>query len=99
MRSEFPIHNSDFLPEVAGFLVMTHNAGNTLAPPDRLAAMLRESGADLIGLQEVTRLHAEALEGLADVYPYRVHQGDGIPGKGILSKFPLRDVEPLELYP
>jgi endonuclease/exonuclease/phosphatase (EEP) superfamily protein YafD len=78
---------------------MTQNAGNTLAPPDRLAALLRDSGADVIGLQEVTRLHAAALEGLADIYPYRTHQGDGIPGKGILSKFPIGAIEPLELYP
>ena len=82
------------------FVVMTHNVGNGLAPPAALCAVLRAAGADLIGLQEVTAAQAAALErDLADLYPYRVLYGEGIPGKGILSKFPLHDVERLSLYP
>jgi vancomycin resistance protein VanJ len=79
---------------------MTHNAGNGLAPPAGLCAVLRAAGADLIGLQEITAAQAAALErDLADLYPYRVLYGEGIPGKGLLSKFPLRAVERLSLYP
>jgi endonuclease/exonuclease/phosphatase (EEP) superfamily protein YafD len=82
------------------FVVMTHNVGNGLAPPAGLCAMLRAAGADLIGLQEVTAAQAAALEhDLADLYPYRVLYGEGIPGKGLLSKFPLHAVERLQLYP
>jgi endonuclease/exonuclease/phosphatase (EEP) superfamily protein YafD len=87
-------------PAPRAFVVMTHNAGNGLAPPATLAAVLRAAGADLVGLQEITAVQATALErDLADLYPHRVLYGEGIPGKGLLSKFPLRDVERLRLYP
>lgn len=87
-------------PTPRPFVVLTHNAGNGLAPPPTLTAVLRAAGADLVGLQEITSGQAAAVErDLADLYPYRVLYGEGIPGKGLLSKFPLRDVERLMLYP
>jgi hypothetical protein len=40
--------------------LMTYNVGNGLAQPSRLAHLLRQSDADLIGLQELARAQAEA---------------------------------------
>ena len=87
-------------PAGASFLVMTHNAGNGHARPKKLARVLRESGADIIGLQEITVEQAEALDKmLGDVYPHRVLYGAGIPGKGFLSRFPILAERQLHLFP
>jgi vancomycin resistance protein VanJ len=81
-------------------VVMTLNAGNGLAAPDRLVGVLRDSGADIIGLQELTEPQAEAIEReLTGLYPYRAIFAGGIPGKGLLSMHPLAAVEQLDLYP
>ena len=82
------------------FLVMTHNAGNGHARPPKLVQVLRDSEADIIGLQEITAGQAEALDTmLADVYPYRVLYGEGIPGKGFLSRYPIIETRRLRLFP
>jgi endonuclease/exonuclease/phosphatase family metal-dependent hydrolase len=82
------------------FVVMTHNAGNGLAAPDRLVGVLRDSAADIIGLQELTVPQAEAIErDLTGLYPFRAIYAGGIPGKGLLSAYPLSGVEQLALYP
>ena len=80
--------------------VMTYNVGNGLAATPTLVRYLRTAAADLVGLQEVAAEQAAAIvEQLADVYPFRVLVGTGIPGKGVLSRFPLRDVRQLSLAP
>lgn len=80
--------------------VMTFNIGNGLAEPQRLAGFLRDSGADLIGLEEVSAAQAVVLDAaLADVYPARVLHGHGIAGKGLLSRLPLQRQTLLELNP
>ena len=82
------------------FTVMTYNVGNGLAPPLKLARALRESGADIIGLEELTAAQAEAIQqNLTDIYPYQILYGMGIPGKGILSRYPIVDSTQLELHP
>jgi vancomycin resistance protein VanJ len=82
------------------FLVMTHNAGNGHARPSKLVQVLRASGADIIGLQEITVAQADALDDLLrDVYPYRVLHGAGIPGKGILSRSPIVESKQLHFFP
>src|SRR4051812_1784724 len=82
------------------FIVMTHNTGNGLARPADLARVLAESEADLIGLQEVTAHQKAHIEReLGNKYPHMVLFGEGTPGKGVLSKSPLRDVERLRIYP
>jgi endonuclease/exonuclease/phosphatase (EEP) superfamily protein YafD len=82
------------------FTVMTWNVGNGLAPPRRLAAVLRRSDADVIGLQELTLPQADAIDRyLGARYPFRVLYGEGIPGKGLLSRYPIRDAERLYLDP
>ena len=80
--------------------VMTFNTGDGLATPDDLVSFIRESGADLVALQEVTAEVAEALEtDLADILPYQAVRGLGIPGKALLSSYPITHVEWLELNP
>lgn len=55
---------------------MTFNLGDGLAGPTELITALQHSGADIIGLQEVTQVSAAAVEAaLANMYPYRVVRG------------------------
>jgi vancomycin resistance protein VanJ len=82
------------------FCVMTYNVGNGLAKPEHLIPLLRSSGADLIGLQEVSNLQAEAIhQELDKLYPHQAIFPGGFEGQGIISRFPLRSVEQLHLYP
>lgn len=82
------------------FTVMTYNVGNGLARPDRLARVLRESNADLIGLQELTPAQAHAVGAeLRREYPHQSLHGAGIPGKGLLSRHPILSASLLELHP
>lgn len=82
------------------FTVMSYNVGNGLARPDRLADALGRCGADIIGLQELTVSQAEVLSDLlADDYPHQALHGLGIPGKGILSRYPIRIPMLMEVHP
>jgi endonuclease/exonuclease/phosphatase (EEP) superfamily protein YafD len=70
--------------------MMTLNANDDNAPPDELISLLRDSGADIVALQEVGPGQAAALdENLLDEYPYRDYGGYGIPGIGLLSRYPI----------
>lgn len=79
--------------------VLFFNVGNGLLRPERLREALELSQADLIGLAELTSAQADSMSRLKDRYPYQYLYGAGIPGKGILSRSPLRDVELLEFQP
>ena len=80
--------------------VMTYNVGAGLADPERLVEILRRSGADIIGVQELAPDQGAAIAALlGDDYPYQVLHPTGIPGKGLISRFPLRQTELLELHP
>lgn len=82
------------------YVVMTHNAGNGLANSQELVDVLRSSGADIIGLQEINSSQVRAInQSLSDLYPYRILFGNGIPGKGLLSKYPILEYQQLNLYP
>lgn len=79
-------------PEVVGtrLTVVTLNAASGLARIDALEPFCRASGADVIALQELDDEEALALETrLLVEYPHRVLHGLGVPGKGVLSKFPI----------
>jgi len=79
---------------------MTYNVGNGLAKPKHLIPYLRSSGADLIGLQELSNLQAEAIrQELSTLYPHQAVFPGGFEGQGIISRFPFRSVEQLHLYP
>lgn len=80
--------------------VMTYNVGAGLANPTRLVEVLRQSGADIVGLQELAPEQSAALaDRLRDRYPHQVLHPAGIPGKGIVSRFPVHETELLDLHP
>ena len=79
--------------------VMTFNVGNGLARPRRLIPFLHASDADIVGLQELATIQAEAIAtDLTTVYPYQELHPGGVKGKGVLSRYPLADAEPLPLF-
>jgi len=74
--------------------VMTYNVAHSFVAPNDLVAVLRSSEADIIALQEVTGEQAAAVErDLRDLYPYQVLYGYGVPGKGLLSRYPILEEE------
>ena len=80
--------------------VMTYNVGAGLARPARLGDVLRRSGADIIGLQELAPPQGAAIAALlADDYPHQALHATGIPGKGLISRFPLHESALLDLHP
>ena len=67
---------------VSMLTVMTYNVGAGLAAPLRLVEVLRQSGADIIGLQELAPEQGAAIDDrLCDGYPHQVLHPTGIPGK------------------
>ena len=82
------------------FIAMTYNVANGLARPDDLAAALLLSRADVIGLEELAADQAIAIErSLIEHYPHQVLHPLGIPGKGLISRFPIVGAELVEFYP
>ena len=80
--------------------VMTYNVGAGLADPLRLVPMLRDSEADIIGLQELAPIQGEAIADLLhDDYPHQVLHPAGIPGKGVISRYPVQEKTLLDLHP
>ncbi len=80
--------------------VMTFNLGSGMAGPDQIVRALRESGADIVGLEEVTpEVGAALAAGLSGVFPYQVVHPLGIPGKALLSRFPILRSALLPLNP
>jgi endonuclease/exonuclease/phosphatase (EEP) superfamily protein YafD len=80
--------------------VMTLNLGNGLVTPDSLETYLRTGDFDLVALVEVTPEIAAMVETeLADVFPHREARGLGIPGQALLSRYPITQVEWIEVIP
>lgn len=80
--------------------VMTYNVGAGLAGPLRLVEVLRQSGADVIGLQELAPEQGAAIaQLLGDDYPHQALHPAGIPGKGLISRYPLHETELREWHP
>ncbi len=80
--------------------VMTYNVANGLARPENLLPLLRDSGADVIALQELATDQSQAIaSGLHDIYPHMSLFPGGIPGKGLLSRTPIESEELIELHP
>ncbi len=72
--------------------VMTANAAADTADPATFAAVLAESGADVIAIQELGPSQAAAFAPeLTALYPYRALYPLLIPGKGLLSRYPIID--------
>ncbi len=70
--------------------VLTYNLGDGLVSPGELESLLADSDADIVGLVEVTPEMAAALPvELKALYPYQEVRGLGIPGEGLLSRYPI----------
>jgi endonuclease/exonuclease/phosphatase family metal-dependent hydrolase len=78
---------------------MTYNLGDGLASPERLTALLRQRGPAIVGLQEVDKPTADALASTRDTLNHQVIYPLGIPGKAILSRFPILSSRRLESDP
>lgn len=79
--------------ECKSVVLMTFNVGSGLIEPVTLAAYLRNSDADIIGLQELTAAHAAVLQSqLGNIYPYQAYS-DEIFQLGLLSKYPITEVQ------
>ncbi|MFN8374462.1 MAG: endonuclease/exonuclease/phosphatase family protein [Anaerolineae bacterium] len=86
-----------FLPRAsagnAAFAVLTYNLHAEQQDVSGMIAVMRESGADVVAVQELSAFAAEALRaGLQDVYPYlALYPGAARPthGQGILSRYPI----------
>lgn len=85
------------------FRVMTYNALGYNPDTSGTLRVVRDVDADVVALQELAPLHAEALETtFAAKYPYRLLDArPGVTGCGILSRHPLRRIElgPLDKLP
>jgi len=70
--------------------VMVFNMGAVLADREPTLALIQAEQPDVIALNEVGEEMAFWLEGdLASEYPYRALYGWGVPGKGLLSRYPI----------
>ena len=77
---------------------MTCNVGNDRAKPERLIPVIRSSGADLIGIQELSESQSEAIaDELIDDYPHQAMYPGGFAGKAILSRYKILSSEQLHL--
>ena len=86
--------------DTVAIAVMSLNLGNGLVVPEDLVSYLRVSEFDLVSLLEVTSEMAAALEtDVSDIFPYREIRGGGIPGKALLSRYPITNADWLELNP
>jgi len=82
------------------FKIMSYNAGAGLAKPEQLVDMLRSSGTDIVGLQELDISQSRVMEDdLHQEYPYQVLCPAGFEGKGLASRFPILEHEQIDLYP
>ena len=82
------------------FKIMSYNSGAGLSRPESLVAMLRSSGSDIVGLQELEVSQSRAIEDtLSNEYPYQVLCPAGFEGKGLASRFPIIEHEQIDLYP
>lgn len=80
--------------------VMTFNLGDGLAPPEKVVALLRSQPLDIVALEELVEPVAQAIErDLADRFPYQALHPAGIPGKGLLSRFPIAAKDHIEANP
>jgi endonuclease/exonuclease/phosphatase (EEP) superfamily protein YafD len=87
----FDTAHAEAMAEAPTLRVMTTNVLGFNTRVDGLVAALRASHADVIAIQELSPLHAAALQRdlLAD-YPYQVlDPREGVSGSGVISRYPL----------
>lgn len=86
-------------PSCVKLTVMTFNLGDdgTQTPPEDIMNTVMESGADIVGFQEVTAPQAEMMQNqLLSTYPYQIaHQvGEDVHGVALISRYPILEGEP-----
>jgi vancomycin resistance protein VanJ len=86
-------------PGCVKLTMMTFNLGDggTETPPEDIMKVIMESGADVVGLQEVTAAQAEAMQNqMMSVYPYQItHEaGKNVHGIALMSRYPILEWEP-----
>lgn len=69
--------------------VMTYNLGDGLATPERVSGVLSSLSPAIVGLQEVNPTVARAIEDATALLPHQIVHPLGIPGKALLSRFPI----------
>jgi vancomycin resistance protein VanJ len=83
-------------PQVTGqrLTVMSYNMLASNREIARVLDAVRTSGADVVGVQELSPAAARAFEReLRELYPYQLLSADGtVDGMGVLSKWPIREV-------
>ncbi|MCU0480489.1 MAG: endonuclease/exonuclease/phosphatase family protein [Anaerolineae bacterium] len=81
-------------PNTPEITVLTYNILVANKNFDGIERILTEADADVVALQELDYDVSDFLEAnLKDEYPYMVMIPRGIPGMGIMSKYPLEDCE------
>ena len=84
----------DAAPSATGLRFMTYNLHAETLQLEPMLALIRESKADLVALQELSPEMAQAIEAsLATDYPYRaLHPSSENPiwGQGVLSRHPIQ---------
>ncbi len=76
----------------SGVRVMTFNISNGLAASDDIVRVVRESGAEVVGIQELPPGQADQFKKeLSDLYPFQVFSSEGFSGIGLLSKHSIQD--------
>ena len=95
-ENDFSFHKGRI--NLAPLTIMTCNVGNDRAKPEELIPAIRESGADLIGIQELSETQGEAVANeLATDYPYQAIYPGGFAGKAVLSRHRITSAEQLHL--
>lgn len=95
------LYGGQFLPVNASpvenpLKLMTFNILGTMSDTDEIEAIIRNSGADIVALQELNQSTAVRFENtLAELYPHQATFTDGetIRGVGLYSRFPISNAE------
>ena len=89
----------EMLDDTTRFTVMTANLGNGLAPDNQVIAALRDSGADVIALQELNARQAHSiLPASQDAYPALRSIRGQLRGPGTPQPLPDRHHPPLSTW-
>jgi len=90
-----PLEPRDPDPGAFHFTIQTYNLNNDEGGDVRTLAAIGTANADVICLQEITATWQSAIEPRYDAaYPhhlFKIDEGGGAAGLGVLSRFPLRD--------
>ena len=97
---DLPRFGAPSLPAGPDFVLLNINVEARNTEHDRVLARIRESGADVVALVELSPALEAKLAALADLYPHRVTVPTaGNFGIAVLSRHPLRETATFDLGP